>query len=147
MNHFKQSPVKQSLAAFGLALLLAFSSQTQADDQESRSSPFVIKASHGLANMIGGFVEIPKNVTNITQDSNIFAGVTIGLLRGVVHTVSRTLVGTAEFITSPFPTKDYITPGYVWERFSEDTRYFGLHYPLYWTSFGPLDEGENLRPQ
>ena len=77
----------------------------------------------------------------------IAEGLTLGVVRGVFHTVTRTLVGGAELLTSPIPTDDYVAPGYVWERFSEDTRYFGLHYPLYWTTFGTLDEGENLRPQ
>ncbi len=137
MNH-----LKQSFAALGLALLLAFSSQPQADEDQSWGARFVDKASHGLANMTGGVVEIPKNVTNITSDSNIFAGMTVGLIRGVFHTVTRTVVGVAEFITSPIPTENYVAPGYVWERFSEDTRYFGLHFPGYWTHYGPLDDGE-----
>ncbi|MDD5035309.1 MAG: exosortase system-associated protein, TIGR04073 family [Methylococcaceae bacterium] len=142
MNHFRKS-----FAATSLILLLAFSSQSWGAENESWGSRFVSKASHGLANLAGGVVEIPKNITNITSDSNIFAGMTIGLVRGVVHTVSRTVVGAAEFLTSPIPTENFVVPGYVWERFSEDTRYFGLHYPLYWTTFGPLDEGANLRPE
>lgn len=137
---------KQSIAVTILALFFGFSAQGWADEHESYGQRFVTKASHGFANMTTGFVEIPKNVSNIWSDSNIFAGVTIGVIRGVVHTVSRTLVGVGEFLTSPIPTEDYVTPGYVWERFSEDTRYFGLHYPLYWTTFGPMDEGEDLRP-
>lgn len=138
---------KPSLAVMGLTLLLAFASQTWADERESYGSRLVAKASHGFANLGTGFVEIPKNITNITSDSNIFAGMTLGLIRGVFHGVTRTLVGAAEFLTSPIPTDDYVAPGYVWERFSEDTRYFGRHYPLYWTTFGPLDEGEDLRPE
>lgn len=143
MSHFRTL-----LAVGSLLLLTAFSGPTfAAHDQGDQSwgARFVGKASHGLANMTTGIVELPKNVGNVTSDSNIFAGMTIGLVRGVFHTVSRTLVGAAEFITSPIPTDDYVTPGYVWERYSEDTRYFGLHYPLYWTTFGPLDEGEELR--
>jgi len=141
---------KKPLAMACLTLLLMFSSQSWADqpkEQQSWGSRFVAKASHGFANMGTGFIELPKNIANITDDSNIFAGLTLGVVRGVVQAVTRTLVGGAEFLTSPIPTDDYVTPGYVWERFSEDTRYFGLHYPLYWTTFGTLDEGENLRPR
>ncbi|QSA95584.1 exosortase system-associated protein, TIGR04073 family [Methylococcus sp. EFPC2] len=143
MNHFRTL-----LTAGSLALLTAFSAPSYArHDQQDQSwgSRFVSKASHGLANVATGVVELPKNIGNITSDSNIFAGLTVGVVRGVFHTVSRTLVGAAEFITAPIPTDDFVTPGYVWERYSEDTRYFGLHYPLYWTSFGSLDEGEDLR--
>jgi len=64
-------------------------------------------------------------------------------LRGVGHTVGRTLVGTAELVTSPIPTREFAAPAYVWDRFSEDSRYFGLNYPGYWTIYGPLDNGDN----
>ena len=135
------------LTAAGLAIFLSFSSSAWADEQEHQGSPFVSKASHGVANIVTGMIEIPKNVTNITHDSNIFAGMTVGLLRGVVHGVSRTLIGVADLVSSPFAKHLYVSPGYGWERFSEDTRYFGRHYPLYWTTLGPLDEGKDLHPE
>lgn len=103
---------------------------------------FTSKFSQGLSNMATGFFEIPKNMINITAEDNIFLGFSWGLLRGTAHGVARTLVGGAEFITSPIPTSDYASPAYVWERFSEDTRYFGLNFPGYWTTYGPLDDGE-----
>ena len=110
---------------------------------ESYITGFSNKVSEGLANIAFGFVEIPKNVINVSNDHNIFVGMTWGLLRGTVHGVSRTLVGTAELVTSPIPTSEFAAPAYVWDRFSEDSRYFGLHYPGYWTTYGPLDDGDN----
>ncbi|MDD2758703.1 MAG: exosortase system-associated protein, TIGR04073 family [Methylomonas sp.] len=109
---------------------------------ESYIKGFSDKVSQGLANIAFGFVEIPKNVINISSEQNIFVGMTWGILRGVGHTVGRTLVGTAELVTSPIPTKEFAAPAYVWDRFSEDSRYFGLHYPGYWTTYGPLDDGD-----
>ena len=103
---------------------------------------FSNKVSQGLANIAFGFVEIPKNVINISNDQNIFVGMTWGILRGAGHTVGRTLVGVGELVTSPIPTKEFAAPAYVWDRFSEDSRYFGLHFPGYWTTYGPLDDGE-----
>ena len=103
---------------------------------------FVDKLSQGAANIAFGFIEIPKNMINITNDQNILVGLTWGLIRGIVQGVSRTLVGGLEVITSPVPTSEFASPAYVWDRFSEDSRYFGLHYPGYWTSYGPLDDGE-----
>ncbi|MGR8931303.1 MAG: exosortase system-associated protein, TIGR04073 family [Gammaproteobacteria bacterium] len=109
---------------------------------ESYLSGFVNKFSQGVANMATGFIEIPKNIINITEERNIFVGMTWGLFRGTVHGVSRTLVGGVEFISSPIPSSEFASPAYVWDRFSEDSRYFGLHYPGYWTTYGPLDDGE-----
>ena len=105
-------------------------------------SYFIDKISQGAANIAFGFIEVPKNIINITNDQNILVGLTWGLIRGIIQGVSRTLVGGVEVITSPIPTSEFASPAYVWDRFSEDSRYFGLHYPGYWTNYGPLDDGE-----
>lgn len=118
-----------------LACTLMMTSTAQADD-------FPNKINRGLANIIFGFIEVPKNVINITNHQNIFVGVTVGFIRGVVHGVSRTVIGGIELLTSPIPTSEFAAPAYVWDRFSEDSRYFGLHYPGYWTVYGPLDDGK-----
>ena len=111
-------------------------------DEHSYLSGVGCKISQGLANTATGFIEIPKNIINIGSEQNIVVGMTWGLLRGVMETVGRTTVGVAELITAPIPTDDFITPPYVWNRFSEDSRYFGLHMPGFWTTYGPLDDGE-----
>ena len=103
---------------------------------------FTNKLTQGFMNTTTGFIELPKNVINITHDENIFVGLTWGTMRGLFHSVSRTVVGAAEMITSPIPTDEYISPPYVWDRFSEDTRYFGQNLPGFWTTYGPLDNGE-----
>ncbi|MDP2180419.1 exosortase system-associated protein, TIGR04073 family [Methylicorpusculum sp.] len=100
------------------------------------------KISQGFFNTTTGFIELPKNIINISHDQNIFVGLTWGTVRGVAHAVGRTVVGAAELVTSPIPTDDYISPPYVWDRFSEDTRYFGLNLPGFWTTYGPLDDGD-----
>lgn len=112
-------------------------------DGHTYLSGFTSKVNQGFFNTTTGWIEIPKNVVNISHDQNIFVGLTWGLLRGTAHAVSRTVVGAGELITSPIPTGDYISPPYVWDRFSEDTRYFGAHYPGFWTTYGPLDDGDD----
>lgn len=119
------------------------SGQSAFADEHDYLSGFTSKVNQGFFNTTTGFIELPKNVINISQDQNIFVGFTWGILRGTAHAVSRTLVGAAELITSPIPTDDYISPPYVWDRFSEDTRYFGVHYPGFWTTYGPLDDGDD----
>jgi putative exosortase-associated protein (TIGR04073 family) len=99
------------------------------------------RASEGFFNTTLGFFEVPKNVVNISSDENIVVGLTWGLVRGAFEGVSRTVVGVAELVTSPFPVDALATPEYPWSRFSEDSRYFGLHFPGYWTTYGPLDDG------
>ncbi|TPQ24546.1 exosortase system-associated protein, TIGR04073 family [Methylomonas sp. EFPC3] len=113
-----------------------------ADGHQSYLSGFTSKVSQGFFNMAGGILELPKNIVNISSEQNILLGMSWGLLRGVAHTVDRTLIGAVEFISAPIPSDEFISPAYPWERFSEDTRYFGLHLPGYWTHYGPLDDGE-----
>jgi len=113
-----------------------------AESEHSYLSDVGSKLGQGLANTATGFIEIPKNIINISHEQNAFVGMSWGLLRGVMQTVSRTTVGAAELITAPIPSSDFITPPYVWNRFSEDSRYFGLHMPGFWTTYGPLDDGE-----
>lgn len=119
------------------ALMTAQSAQA-----EGYFSAFGNKLSQGFSNMATGFIEIPKNIINVTDEDNIFVGMTWGLLRGTVHGVGRTLVGGVEFISAPIPSSEFAAPAYVWQRFSEDSRYFGLNLPGYWTTYGPLDDGE-----
>ncbi len=114
----------------------------QSANADSYLSGFTNKLSQGLANMATGFIEVPKNVINITDEDNIFVGMTWGVLRGAGQGVGRTLVGAVEFLSAPVPSNEFAAPTYVWERFSEDSRYFGLNLPGYWTSYGPLDDGE-----
>ncbi|GAB4258963.1 MAG: hypothetical protein Kow0065_08840 [Methylomicrobium sp.] len=122
---------------------LTAASPSYADDhQPSYLAGFTEKVTQGFFNVTTGFIELPKNIINISSDSNILMGMSWGVVRGVAHSVSRTVIGAAELITSPIPTDDYITPPFVWERFSEDTRYFGAHYPGFWTTYGPLDDGK-----
>jgi putative exosortase-associated protein (TIGR04073 family) len=130
-----------TIAVLAGALLSA--GQASAGDKSNYLSDFSSKANQGFFNTTTGWIEIPKNIVNISHDQNIFVGFTWGLLRGTAHAVSRTVIGVGELITSPIPTDDYISPPYVWERFSEDTRYFGVHYPGFWTTYGPLDDGDD----
>lgn len=126
---------------FSSAVLSAGSAYAE-EQEHSYLSRFTCKLTQGFFNTTTGFIELPKNVINISHDQNIFVGLTWGVVRGVAHSVNRTVVGVAELITAPIVTNDYITPRFAWERFSEDTRYFGLHMPGFWTTYGPLDDGE-----
>jgi putative exosortase-associated protein (TIGR04073 family) len=124
-----------------VVLALALLLPAGAHAEESYGLRFLNKAQHGLGNMALGWQEMGKNVVNISAENGFACGVTFGVIRGAAHVVGRTVVGAVEFITSPIPTDEFVTPPYIWERPSEDTRYFGLHLPGEWTHFGPLDDG------
>jgi len=131
--------IRSILIPIALVTVLAVPVPSRAEDGYGKR--FLDKAGHGVSNLLLGWSEIPKNMINISSDTNFLSGITWGLVRGVVHGVGRTVVGAGELISSPIPTNEYVTPAFVWDRLSEDTRYFGVHLPGEWTHFGPLDDG------
>lgn len=98
---------------------------TQADESHHRSygSKVGNKALNAFANLTTSVLEIPKNIINTTNQSNIFYGVVGGLFKGLVHTGGRIGVGIADLITIPLPTKPIAQPAYIWNDFDVDTTY------------------------
>ncbi len=76
-----------------------------------------------LANLLISTPEISKGIINVTNDSNIFLGLTGGLLKGVINTVGRTGSGVIDLLTLLIPTKPIVYPLYAWENFDQDTSY------------------------
>ncbi len=81
------------------------------------------KASSAFANLTTSWLEIPKNMINTTNQSNVFYGIVGGLFKGVVNMAGRLGVGVADLITIPIPTKPVAYPVYIWEDFDVDTTY------------------------
>lgn len=81
------------------------------------------KALNGFANIGTSVLEIPKNIINVTNESNILYGVTGGLFKGILNLVGRTGVGVADLITFPLPTRPVAEPVYIWNNFDLDTSY------------------------
>lgn len=78
------------------------------------------KLGRGLVNIVTGWIELPKNIYDTSVESNPFAGITIGLAKGLGMTVVRTGAGIYETATFPFPLpQDYkpiLEPEYVLEK-------------------------------
>jgi putative exosortase-associated protein (TIGR04073 family) len=85
------------------------------------------KLGRGLVNVATGWVEIPKNIVNTSQDSSVGIGVTWGLVKGIANTIGRTLVGAGELATFFIPTPELVHPPYVFEDFYRDTTYGTAH--------------------
>ncbi|MGJ0483684.1 MAG: exosortase system-associated protein, TIGR04073 family [Methylomicrobium sp.] len=81
------------------------------------------KAVNSFANIATGWLEMPKNVINTTNQSNIIYGFIGGLAKGMVHTAGRMGVGIADLVTLPLATKPIIYPLYIWDDFDVDTVY------------------------
>ena len=81
------------------------------------------KLGAGFSNMLLGMGEIPKNVINTANESNALFGVTGGVVKGILHTMGRTLAGAVDVLTFPAPTKPITTPVFIWQNWRTETSY------------------------
>jgi len=105
-------------------LLLAFS-PTGSAEEESHNYGYYMgsKTLNGFTNIVTSWLEIPKNVINATNDSNIFWGLTGGTAKGVINMAGRIGVGVADLVTFWLPTEPIAQPDYIWKDFDVDTTY------------------------
>ncbi|MDD5033578.1 MAG: exosortase system-associated protein, TIGR04073 family [Methylococcaceae bacterium] len=81
------------------------------------------KLGAGLSNIFLGFIEMPKNVINTSNEANVALGISGGVIKGGLHTVGRVLAGTLDVLSFPLPTESILAPQYVWENFNVETHY------------------------
>lgn len=81
------------------------------------------KALSGLANIGAGFLEIPKNVINISNDTNVVWGLVGGAPYGSLIMLGRVASGLADLVTCFIPTTPITNPVYVWDDFDKNTTF------------------------
>lgn len=104
------------LYALLLSFLMISSASCLANDADK-------KMLRGVANISTSFLEIPKNIINTTNESNIIYGLLGGSIKGAMHTIARTFCGIADIVTFPLHTKPIVYPALVWDDFDADTKY------------------------
>ena len=105
------------------AVLAGAVSLAQAEEHDSYSRTVLQKVGNGFANLTTSALELPKNVINTTNQSNVVFGVFGGMLKGTVNMVGRMGVGLLDLVTAPIPTKAIVHPVLVWDDFDVDTGY------------------------
>jgi len=127
-NPFQNNPFQNSLfqnmRLMSLAALFAalFVVAMPAAIADGYGNQVVDKFSRGFANSLTGWLELPKNIVNTTKQDNIGMGLTVGLVKGLAHTVGRTVVGVLELVTFFIPNKPVVQPTYAWD-FDKNTSY------------------------
>jgi len=67
------------------------------------------KLGRGVANILTGWLEIPKNIYNTSIEANPMVGITVGTAKGIGMSIVRTGAGVYEVFTFPFPLpEDYV---------------------------------------
>ncbi len=113
-----------------LSMLFLFSSQVKANEVITAEVYFDragMKILSGVANVTTGWLELPKNINLWRQKKNgIFVGFIEGVLRGIVHTASRTGSGALDIATFWLPTFPSPNPPFIWDDFSQESEYHGF---------------------
>ena len=94
---------KGLIIACVMILILAVATSSYAQDPAK-------KLGRGLANILTGWIELPKNIYDTSVEDNPLAGLTIGLAKGVGMTIVRTGAGIYEVVTFPFPIPEDYAP-------------------------------------
>ena len=116
--------IKSILPILFVSCLLLASSTIIADEQEqSYVSKVEKKALNGVTNIFTAFLEIPKSIINTTNESNLVYGLVGGSLKGAVNTIGRFITGVNDLATAPLPTKQVVSPAYIWDDFDVNTTY------------------------
>ncbi len=107
------------LLALGLLTLVLVSASPQtAVAQEYTAAR---KAGRGLAGMTCGFLEIPGNIVELSDEKGPAWGFTLGFAEGLGRFVVRELVGVYEFLSAPFPApagfQPILKPEFPWGYF------------------------------
>ncbi len=118
--------MKKTVKVF-FVFLIAFAMLSSAASVFAEENNAYTKGKRGLCNILTGWMEIPVGVHEQAKEDNWLAGVSLGLCKGTVAGIGRTLSGVLELATFPFPTiignpKDYepiVEPEYVWEKWEE----------------------------
>ncbi len=78
------------------------------------------KLVRGVANAVTGLGEFPKQIYYTTKEDGWGKGLTVGPIKGVVMTLTRTVTGIAEVFTFFVPYPGFydplFDPAYVWQK-------------------------------
>lgn len=116
-----KSIVRSALAASAVALALS-ATPAAAFDVVGAASAAAGKFSRGLTNAASGSLELYKNLNNEISGAGVL-GVPMGLIKGVGHSVGRTVAGAIDLATFPVPSASPVQPACVLSSMGTETSY------------------------
>lgn len=115
---------KHALFITLITVLLVFFSPLSSAEQQSYGDKTSDKFARSMSNIGLSVLEIPKNIINRTNESNVFYGLVGGGFQGVLNMGGRMGVGLLDLLTLPLPTKPITDPLHPWQQyFEKDTQY------------------------
>lgn len=96
-----------AVMVIALALVVGLSQAAYAADP-------LMKLGRGLVNAATGFLEVPKNIYEVSKEHEPFTGLIWGSMKGSGWAAARTSVGAYEVATFPLPKYEpMMEPEYV----------------------------------
>jgi putative exosortase-associated protein (TIGR04073 family) len=68
------------------------------------------KLGRGISNTLTGLLALPYTMKKESDEKGVLAGITTGMVKGVVNVVIREFVGVYEIVTFPFPFSSEFEP-------------------------------------
>ncbi len=90
-------------------------------DDISYSDTPVNKLERGVITMATFWMEIPAEVAKVSNEEDPAAGLTVGVVNGVITSAMRGIAGIYDTVTFPIPsyTKPVMKPDYPWKAADE----------------------------
>lgn len=103
--------MKRPWIAVGMALVLLTGSAVGPAWAEQDTGRLVMtKLFRGMVNAVTGWMEIPKQMIQTSEQSGVGVGVTWGFVKGLGWAVGRSMIGGYEIVTFPFPVPEEYRP-------------------------------------
>lgn len=81
------------------------------------------KLGRGIANLITGWMEIPKNIVHTYNDTNLPFAAFGGTIKGVVYGLGRMATGVFDMATFYVPTAPIVRPDVPWRQMETESRF------------------------
>jgi len=120
---FKSLPILSVLFFFSPYVAMAEDVSTAGDYPRNVGE----KLGNGIANIVTGFVEIPKTMIVTSRSDGVAYGMTNGFFVGLMHAVGRTVSGAIDVATFVIPTTPLVEADYIWQDFDKETTYTAPH--------------------
>ena len=117
------APVSQAGSDYMYGTGAANTIVTAAPNQSACVQSIGLKAANAGINIGTAILEVPKNIINTTNDSNIVYGLGGGTFKGIINMCGRFGTGLFDLLTLPWKTKPIPSPVRPWNDFGVDTTY------------------------
>ena len=100
------------LVAVAIAATMALSTpaQAQTNRRDTDFDKMLHKLGRGIANVLTGWMEIPKEIAEAWRETDPITGLIVGGIKGIGYTIVRTFAGFYEILTFPMPFPENYGP-------------------------------------